>query len=89
VQHKPTAGHPLFAGARHTPWGIEVRLVDRFRALQAIGRILGVFNRPGAVRDDGETRVLEACRDIIRKGRAQGAQFWDGEETAAEGHRHG
>lgn len=46
MQTHASAGHPLFAGAKTIRDGqIEVKLVDRMAALEALGRITGVFER--------------------------------------------
>jgi phage terminase small subunit len=68
VRTKASEGHPLFAGAKETRDGqIEVKLADRMAALEAVGRITGVFERDNRQKADVGSGLLEALRERMRQ----------------------
>ena len=67
MQTNASEGHLLFAGAKATRDGqVEIKLVDRMQALEALGRIAGVFEQDnrqkGGPGSDLAAALLERMR---------------------------
>lgn len=67
VQTRVSEDHPLFAGARtNTDGQVEIKLVDQMRALEALGRITGVFERDNVQKDQSGATLKEALLARMR-----------------------
>lgn len=63
---RPTRGNPLFAGIKQNQFGTEIVLHDRMKAVESLGRILGVFKDEKGAASDTD-KLLQSLRDLINK----------------------
>ena len=68
VRTRASRGHPLFAGAKTHPDGsVEVKLVDQMPALEALARILGLFERDTRPAEDTGSGLAAALLERMRQ----------------------
>lgn len=46
-------------GVKETQFGVEIKLADKVKALELLGRHLGMFDRGGRNEDAGEVRIID------------------------------